>query len=321
MAEIVLAFAASHGPTMNTKPEDWLKLGEKDVTDPHLGYANLKPKANIEDELALDVRMERGARIKEGLRILNEKLKEANPDVIVVFSNPHAAPGFDRFYPMFGIHVTDAPTGPEPMESRPGANPGDPPYDRMMPARDARDYPMDGDLARYLMNGLVDEGIDVAVNYQKKGGAGIDGAYHLLYQKFDTEGRIPHVPVLISRIMPHQGTPKRVYEFGQAIRRVIEGWDSSKRVAVMGSGGLSHQIIDEELDHQIVDGLQEGDTKSLFAIDRERLNGAPGTPESLNWLACAGVMSPNTMTLVDYLPCYRSPKGTGHGNTFGYWEP
>ena len=25
------------------------------------------------------------------------------------------------------------------------------------------------------------------------------------------------------------------------------------------------------------------------------------------------------MTLVDYVPCYRSLAGTGHGVTFGYW--
>jgi hypothetical protein len=26
------------------------------------------------------------------------------------------------------------------------------------------------------------------------------------------------------------------------------------------------------------------------------------------------------MQLVDYQPCYRSPAGTGHGVTFGYWK-
>ena len=83
---------------------------------------------------------------------------------------------------------------------------------------------------------------------------------------------------------------------------------------------MSHQVIDEELDHKVIDALQEGDEEGLFSIDVEQLNRAPGTPEILNWLACAGVMAPTTMTLIDYIPCYRSLQGTGHGNTFGYWQ-
>jgi hypothetical protein len=26
------------------------------------------------------------------------------------------------------------------------------------------------------------------------------------------------------------------------------------------------------------------------------------------------------MTLIDYVPCYRSEAGTGHGVTFAYWK-
>jgi len=31
-------------------------------------------------------------------------------------------------------------------------------------------------------------------------------------------------------------------------------------------------------------------------------------------------MDPVGMALVDYVPCYRSLAGTGHGVTFGYWK-
>jgi 3-O-methylgallate 3,4-dioxygenase len=55
-------------------------------------------------------------------------------------------------------------------------------------------------------------------------------------------------------------------------------------------------------------------------VPRDRLNRAPGTPEILNWIAVAAAMAPETMTLVEYLPCYRSLAGTGHGVTFGYWR-
>ncbi len=87
----------------------------------------------------------------------------------------------------------------------------------------------------------------------------------------------------------------------------------------MASGGLSHQILDEELDHQVIDALKEKDVRQLCSLPRDRLNRAPGTPEILNWVTLAGAMEASPMTLVDYVPCYRSPAGTGHGVTFAYW--
>ena len=67
---------------------------------------------------------------------------------------------------------------------------------------------------------------------------------------------------------------------------------------------------------RLVNGL-EGNMGPLSA---DRLNIGPGTPEILNWVTVAAAMAPKRMTLVDYLPCYRSAAGTGHGMAFGYWR-
>jgi 3-O-methylgallate 3,4-dioxygenase len=58
----------------------------------------------------------------------------------------------------------------------------------------------------------------------------------------------------------------------------------------------------------------------MGGFSRAQLNRSPGTPEILNWITVAAAMAPATMTLVDYLPCYRSLAGTGHGITFGFWQ-
>jgi hypothetical protein len=100
---------------------------------------------------------------------------------------------------------------------------------------------------------------------------------------------------------------------------VLNRWESDGRIAIIASGGLSHQIIDEELDHTVLDALQTCDREVMYSIPRDRLNRAPGTPEILNWIALAGAMDPEPMKLVDYVPCYRSPAGTGVGVGFGYW--
>ena len=103
-------------------------------------------------------------------------------------------------------------------------------------------------------------------------------------------GASPYVPVLVSRYLPNQATPRRSYQFGQALRRVIDRWDSSKRVAIMASGGLSHQVIDEELDQAVIAALTQGNPEALTSLDRDRLNASPGTPEILNWVIVAAAM-------------------------------
>ncbi len=315
MAEIVLGFASSHGPTMNTPPEEWLELGKTDLDDVRYDFQaaldNAKP--GMADELTSEKFQERYDAVQAGIRVVSDVLHEAAPDVVAVFSNPHGGVAPDRMQPTFGIHLND----PPPLTRASGAQPEP---DPAKGGGDKNEYPTDGDLARHLMEGLIEEGFDVAASFQSRPGAGLDSAYNLLYQQFDRDVSMPYLPILVSRYLPNQATPRRAYQFGQAVRRVIERWDSPKRVAIMGSGGLSHQIIDEELDRSVIAALEQGDTEALFAIDRQRLNAAPGTPEILNWLACAGAMAPATMTLIDYVPCYRSMAGTGHGNTFGYWR-
>ena len=39
-------------------------------------------------------------------------------------------------------------------------------------------------------------------------------------------------------------------------------------------------MIDEELDRSVIAALEGGDADALRALDRERLNAAPGTPEA-----------------------------------------
>jgi hypothetical protein len=86
----------------------------------------------------------------------------------------------------------------------------------------------------------------------------------------------------------------------------------------MASGGLSHTIIEEDLDQQVINALIEKDVDTLCALPRERL--IRGTSEIRNWVSLAGAMEPVDMTLVDYVPCYRSPASTGCAMAFATWD-
>jgi 3-O-methylgallate 3,4-dioxygenase len=301
MAHIVLGMGSSHGPTIRTKPEAWERLGKKDMEDPRFDYeAELRTvKPDILDEITLERQRERFDACQQGMAQLSRQLSEANPDCIVMVSNLHGdIPPHQQ--QIFGVFTGE--TLPADGPAAPGER-----------------LPTDPQLAAHLLSSLNEDGIDVHGCPDLGAAAGLGDAFTFLYELYARDGTLPMVPVMISRYLPNQPSPRRAHELGAALRRAIESWDSEARVAVMASGGLSHQILDEPLDRSVVEALTTSDVDTLCSIPRDRLNRGPGTPEILNWVAVSAAMNNEPMTLVDYVPCYRSPAGTGHGVTFGYW--
>jgi aromatic ring-opening dioxygenase LigB subunit len=91
-----------------------------------------------------------------------------------------------------------------------------------------------------------------------------------------------------------------------------------RRVAVVASGGLSHFVVDEELDRRVLDILSKRDVEAVAGLPREFLES--GSSEIRNWIAAAGALERLEMRLVDYVPSYRSEAGTGVGMAFAVWE-
>jgi aromatic ring-opening dioxygenase catalytic subunit (LigB family) len=271
------------------------------MEDPRFDYeAELKTvKSDIMDEITLERKQERFEALQRGMTELSRRLDEANPDCIVMVSNLHGdiPPHQQQIFSIF--------TGDE-LPSGGAQAPAD-------------QLPTEPGFARHLVEAMTEGGIDVCGCPDLGAASGIGDAFTFLYELYARPGTLPMVPVMISRYLPNQPSPRRAHQLGLALRQAIESWDSNKRVAVMASGGLSHQILDEPLDRSVVAALTTSDVETLCSIPRDRLNRGPGTPEILNWVAVSAAMADAPMTLVDYVPCYRSPAGTGHGVTFGYW--
>lgn len=321
MAHLVLGIGSSHGPTIQSPPEVWQRLGEGDARDPRYDFEALLREAppGLDEEITLERQTARHEANQAGLADLNDRLRAAELDAIVVVSNPHRTWPEDN-QPVFGVfRGAELPVG-QRRGSRDPATRFQPPSGER-PAPEIKLFPGEPDLANHLIETLIEDGFDIAATDQMREGVALDEAFTFLYQRFLPEGGVPMVPFMLSRYLPNQATPARCYALGRALRRAIESWGSERRVGIMASGGLSHQIIDQELDHTVIDALVGGDTETLCALDRGRLNAAPGTPEILNWVTVAGAMEPSRMTLVGYEPCYRSLAGTGHGVAFGFWAP
>jgi hypothetical protein len=91
-------------------------------------------------------------------------------------------------------------------------------------------------------------------------------------------------------------------------------------VVLIASGGLTHFVIDEELDRTVLGAMDRGDEGVLAALPEDLFQS--GTAEIKNWLPVAAAMNAlgRRFHLLDYVPCYRSEAGTGNAMGFAYWE-
>jgi hypothetical protein len=117
---------------------------------------------------------------------------------------------------------------------------------------------------------------------------------------------------------PNQPTPRQCVEIGKAIAQAIAASPDDARVGVVASGGLSHFVVDETLDRQVVRGLKDNDLAALAALPLHKLNS--GNAEIRNWICAAGALESLRMERIDYVPGYRTRAGTGVGLCFAIWR-
>jgi hypothetical protein len=318
MAEIVIGIGTSHSPQLSIRAKDWGELLKKDETDPRLDYPGLikRAKPGLAAELTPEKFRERDEACLKGIKNLGDALQKANPDVVVVFGDDQHEQFHDENMPTFAIyHGKSVPV----VRDNKLRSSGWKDAERQGWAETASQYETAPDLASHLIRSLVDAEFDIARCNKLREEVGVGHAFSFLYRRILPGSKVPMVPVMVNTYYPpNQPTPKRCYSFGQAVRKAIESWDSNKRVAIMASGGLSHVVIDEEIDAMTIDGLKNKEPETLFRLPRERLWG--GTSEILNWVALAGAIEDRELKYFEYVTTYRSPAATGCGMGFAYWQ-
>lgn len=109
-------------------------------------------------------------------------------------------------------------------------------------------------------------------------------------------GTIPISPLLININRTPSPSPARCFALGQAIGRYIASEACSKKVAVIGAGGLSHWIatpgmgrVNATFDKDVMDALRRGDLKMLaeMSLDHILEQAGNGGLEIMCWLAAA----------------------------------
>lgn len=333
MAEIVLGLGSSHAPQLALPPAEWWRRAEHDRHAAELWYrgkamtfaqlADARAGERFERELTPATFESRFAACQQAIGALGDTLERVAPDVAVIVGDDQHECFLEDNMPSIAIYAGDTvdtvPLGPDSGEYA-SAPPGLSRYPEVRTANACAPA-----LSQHLVDTLIDAGFDPTYSRRlpagKHGQHGIGHAFSYVYRRLMRDRVIPNVPVFLNTYFPpNQPTPRRCYELGRALRRAIASWDGGQRVALIASGGLTHFVIEEDVDRRILDAFAAGDEEGVAGLPLEWFNS--GNSEIRNWMVVAGALAGDDlrMQVVDYVPCYRSEAGTGCAMAFARWQ-
>jgi 3-O-methylgallate 3,4-dioxygenase len=330
MAEIVVGIASSHTPQLSSGVEWWEDHAERDRRNPELlgkdgefhSYDELLAGADpgIEKELTPEVWERKYHRGQEAVAELTRRLAEARVDVALVVGDDQREMFRDEGIPVFGFFLGD-----ELIDKPPSAEHRKHVAKGIQAAYWARHgnrptaHATSAPLTRHIVEELVAADFDVLTFTRQHPDTTLGHAFTFPRYRLALPAETPIVPVFINTyVPPNVPSAERCHRLGHVIGQAITSWPDDIRVGIIASGGLSHFVVDEELDRRVLDALVAGDPEPLTTVPRKILRS--GTSEILNWIAAAGALEGLRASVVDYVPGYRSPAGTGTGMAFVYWE-
>ena len=330
MADIVIGIASSHTPQLSSGVDMWPDHAERDRRNPRLlgkdaeyhSYDDLLAHAEpaIEGELDQVVWDSKYVRCQDAIAALAARLRTAQPDVAVIIGDDQRELFLDDGIPAIalfaGDELVDIPPSSEVIDRMPaGIRAAGWAVHADRPAR----HPVCADLSQRMAEELTAAGFDLTLLTQQAPGRSLGHAFTFPRYRLGLPAATAIVPVFVNTYyQPNVPSAGRCYSLGRAIRRALEAWDNSARVAVIASGGLSHFVVDEDLDRRVLAGITQHDADALTSLPRRQLRS--GNSEILSWVGAAGALEGRTATVVDYVPGYRSPAGTGAGMAFVQWE-
>jgi aromatic ring-opening dioxygenase catalytic subunit (LigB family) len=218
---------------------------------------------------------------------LRMRLEAARPDVLVVVSPEHWANFFLDHMPAFCIGLADEFWGPTDEEFVK--------IPRRRVAGDAR-------LARALAAGIAEE-VDLSSSQELAFDHGVMVPLHLLGTA------LPVIPIIVNCLAGLPAPLHRCHALGAALRRTVDRWP--ERVAVLGTGGLSHWPampesgrIGLDFDRRFLDAFVGGRIDTFLRYSREALEaeGGPGGHEIRTWIAVAAAAGDARGSLFAYQP-------------------
>ena len=223
------------------------------------------------------------APIFEGFAPVRAWLEEKAPDLLFFVYNDHVTSFFFDHYSSFALGIG---------ETWPVADEGGGP--RPLPALKGH-----AGLARHIATGLVADEFDLSY-FQSKGlDHGVFSPLSMMLPH-DNGWPVSLVPLQVGVLQFPIPTARRCFALGRSLRRAIQSYPEDLKVAIVGSGGLSHQVSGERAgfnntnwDMEFLDLLEKDPRKltELSIADYAKRGGVEGA-EVIMWLVMRGALAP-----------------------------
>ncbi|OYO09275.1 protocatechuate 3,4-dioxygenase [Enemella evansiae] len=219
----------------------------------------------------------------EKLPPAREWMAQTAPDVCIVVYNDHATALDLNLIPTFALGVGES------------FQPADEGYGpRRVPVVEGAP-----DLAWHLAESLILDEFDMTLANKMEVDHGLTVPLSVMFgqpQAWPTKV----IPLCVNVIQYPPPTAHRCLELGRAIRRALDAWEGPERIAIFGTGGMSHQLqgervglinsnFDTEFMNRMIAEPDELATISHTELIREA--GSEGI-EMVMWMIMRGAMNP-----------------------------
>jgi len=222
---------------------------------------------------------------------IRTRIKEIEADTVIVIGDDHYTMFSPACIPQALICMGDAHGPVEPWLGYPKVQ-----------------FRVDQPLAQHILYHGLDNGVDWATAKS----IDLDHSTSMpIHMCLHDQAQVQVVPVIINSGVEPLIRNKRCVEIGKAMRQAVESFEGNQRVAIFGTGGMSHwpgmaQIgrVNETWDRQVIEHVRTGNIDAIVAMSDDEIveNAGNGGLEIKNWLVALGFIGEYKAELIDYLP-------------------
>ncbi len=210
-----------------------------------------------------------------------EWMAKAKPDVCIIVYNDHASAFSLELIPTFVI----------------GTAPSFMPADEGFGRRQVPTVHGHPDMAWHLAESLILDEFDMTIANKMDVDHGLTVPLSVMYNQPE-EWPCKVIPLCVNVVQYPPPTGNRCFNLGKAIRRAVESFPGNERVAIFGTGGLSHQLqgeraglINADYDNAFLDRIVN-DPVAQSKIDHTEYMREAGSEgiEMVMWLVMRGAL-------------------------------
>ena len=218
----------------------------------------------------------------EGIEPARKWMAETKPDVCIIVYNDHASAFSLESIPTFAL----------------GVAPEFPPADEGYGPRQVPVVKGNPELAWHLAESLILDEFDMTIVNEMPVDHGLTVPLSIMYGQPEM-WPCQVIPLCVNVIQYPPPTGNRCYKLGKAIRRAVDSFDQDLRVAIFGTGGMSHQlqgeragVVNREFDLNWLDKLVTApeEIKDIRHTEYIRETGSEGI-ELVMWFIMRGALN------------------------------